>query len=168
MKYFFVILLMLGTTLPSFAQETINPKFEKKIENTISKSITTISCKRLNKKLNTPNLHLLDAREKEEYEVSHLEGAKWVGYDSFDANKVKQVPKDAIVVVYCSIGYRSEKIGEQLKKMGYQRVYNLYGGIFEWSNHQFELVDPEDQKTQKVHAYNKDWGRWVEKGEKVY
>ena len=63
---------------------------------------------------------LLDAREKEEFGVSHLENAVWVGYDGFDINKVvQQFPnKEKPIVVYCSIGVRSEDIGEQLKNAG--------------------------------------------------
>ena len=66
------------------------------------------------------------------------------------------------------MGYRSEKIGEQLKKMGYQRVYNLYGGIFEWTNRSLPLVNKTEAPTKQVHAYDKNWGQWLDKGEKVY
>ena len=82
--------------------------------------------------------------------------------------KVLRIPKDAILVVYCSVGYRSEKIGEKLKALGFSKVYNLYGGIFEWSNRGYPLVDQKEQPTTKVHAFNKDWGRWLEQGTKVY
>lgn len=161
-------LLLLGITTMIWAQSTLNPKFEQKIEGLLSHSIPTISCERLQSKLNTPNLVLLDAREKEEFTTSHLKDAKWVGYDTFDKKYVEGVDKNAIVVVYCSIGYRSEKIAEQLKAMGYTKVYNLYGGIFEWTNRSYPLLDAKEQTTQSVHAYNKDWGRWLDKGNKVY
>ena len=168
MKYLIILLLIVGIQSMVLAQKTLNPKFEQKIESIIDNSVTTISCDRLNKKITTPNLYILDAREKEEYDISHIKGAAWVGYNTFSKKKINNIPKDAIVVIYCSIGYRSEKIGEKLKKEGYQKVYNLYGGIFEWSNKKYPLVDNQQTGTTKVHAYNKDWGRWVEKGDKVY
>lgn len=114
------------------------------------------------------NFVLLDTREKAEYKVSHLENAQWVGYDTFDKKRLKDIPKDQPIVVYCSIGYRSERIGEQLLKMGYEEVYNLNGGIFEWVNQDQELVESKDKATDKVHAYSKSWGVWLDKGEKVY
>jgi len=165
-----LILFLFVVLMPSFtrAQQTLNPKFEAKIESLIEHSVPVISCERLEKKRNTANLYLLDAREKKEFETSHLEAAIWVGYDTFLPENLATVPKDGIVVVYCSIGYRSEKIGAQLKKMGYSRVYNLYGGIFEWVNRSYPIVDYENKKTEKVHAYSQDWGRWLNKGEKVY
>lgn len=162
------LLFLIAFPLLAMTQQTLDPKFEKKIEGLIDHSVTTITCERLNQKINTSNMYVLDAREKKEYETSHLKDAVWIGYNTFKPAYVDDVPKDAIVVVYCSVGYRSEKIGEKLKKMGYSKVYNLYGGIFEWTNRAYPLVDEENAKTSKVHAYDQDWGRWLNKGEKVY
>ena len=39
------------------------------------------------------NYVLLDTREPEEYEVSHLEGALTAGYNQFDASVVKDLPR---------------------------------------------------------------------------
>jgi rhodanese-related sulfurtransferase len=166
-KLLIAILLALPITIQA-QNKTLNPKFEQKIESLISKKVTTISCERLKERVTTPNLYILDAREKNEYEVSHLKDAKWIGYNKVNETILKTIPKDAIVVVYCSIGYRSGVIGEKLQKKGYQRVYNLYGGIFEWSNKGYPMVNQTEENTPKVHAYNKSWGQWVEKGEKVY
>jgi 3-mercaptopyruvate sulfurtransferase SseA len=70
--------------------------------------------------------------------------------------------------VYCSVGYRSEKVSEQLRQAGYQTVYNLYGGIFEWKNQGHPVVNAEGEPTERVHAYNRSWGVWLKKGDKVY
>ena len=111
---------------------------------------------------------LLDTREKEEYEVSHLPGAVWTGYDNFQEELLDELDKDKPVVVYCSVGYRSERIGERMKKMGFTQVYNLYGGIFQWTNEGNEVEDANGETTKKVHGYNKKWSQWIFKGEKVY
>jgi len=112
----------------------------------------------------------LDTREFEEYEVSHLNNAIWVGYDTFDPQVVKDsIPdKNTAVVVYCSIGVRSEDIGEKLQKLGYKNIQNLYGGIFKWKNLGYPVFDSVGNETEKVHAYNKLWGKLLTKGEKVY
>lgn len=114
------------------------------------------------------NVLLLDAREVSEYQVSHLSGARQVGYDKFDISVLKDVSKDRDIVVYCSVGYRSEKIAERLVEGGYTRVSNLYGGIFEWVNQGNEVVDMSEKKTDRVHAYSSSWGVWLNKGIKVY
>ncbi len=114
------------------------------------------------------SIYLLDAREKREYEVSHLKNAIWTGYDSFKMSRIKAVPKDAQIVVYCSVGYRSEVITRKLLKKGYTNVSNLYGGIFEWVNAGGQVVSQQDTATKEVHAYDKTWGVWLRKGKKVY
>ncbi len=115
-----------------------------------------------------PNAVLLDTRAKAEYNVSHLPNAKWVGYDDFNMKRMEGIPKDANIVLYCSVGYRSEQIGEKLLVAGYQRVHNLYGSIFEWINEGNVVVDTREKPTQRVHAYSKLWGIWLKRGEKVY
>lgn len=162
------LLLIFCLNVGLAAQTTQNPAFKQKIEATITHSIPIITVEQLEKKLNTPNLVLLDARETNEYKVSHLPNALQVGYDNFNLKKITPIDKEAIVVIYCSIGYRSEKIGEQLKKKGYHKVYNLYGGIFEWVNAGHKVVDNKKQPTTKVHTYNKEWSKWLEKGTKIY
>ncbi|MCF8464208.1 MAG: rhodanese-like domain-containing protein [Flavobacteriales bacterium] len=110
----------------------------------------------------------LDTREPAEFEVSHLPKAKLVGYDKFDLASVATIPKQDTIIVYCSIGYRSERIGEKLQNAGYKHVFNLYGGIFNWKNQDGVVVDSKNRVTENVHTYNKNWGRFLKKGVKVY
>lgn len=109
------------------------------------------------------NTVFLDAREREEFEVSHIEGARFIGYKTFDLSKVEDIDKQTPIVVYCSIGYRSGEIGEQLLEAGFTNVLNLYGGIFYWVNNGHEVVDHKGT-TQNIHGYNRIWKRWVKKG----
>ena len=106
-------------------------------------------------------LYVLDAREKKEFATSHIPGAIPVGYDSFSLENVKNIPKSARIYVYCSIGYRSNKVAEILLSDGYKNVYNLYGGVFNWANNGFPLVNNFNQKTDTVHGYNPVWGIWL-------
>lgn len=114
---------------------------------------------------------LLDAREQKEFDTSHIKNAICVGYDKFDLDKtLSKLPEDknAKIVVYCSLGIRSEVVADKLIKAGYTNVYNLYGGIFEWKNANFQVVDTLGKSTEKVHTFNKDWSKWLKKGQKIY
>lgn len=111
---------------------------------------------------------ILDAREEEEFLVSHLQNSIYVGYEDFDISRVNSVPKDKRIVVYCSLGIRSEDIAKKLQKAGYRKVENLYGGIFEWKNNGFPVFDLNDNPTEKVHAFSEKWGKWLKNAEKVY
>ena len=114
------------------------------------------------------NVILLDAREHEEFEVSHLEGAHFVGYNNFTIDSVLSFNRNAQILVYCSVGYRSEKIAYKLKSEGFKNVSNLYGGIFEWVNQGHPIVDSAGKHTKRIHGYTKAWGIWLNDGEKVY
>lgn len=116
------------------------------------------------------NIVLLDSREPKEFKTSHIKNAVLVGYDHFNIKNVtKQIKdKNQKIVVYCSLGIRSETIAKKIKDAGYTNVYNLYGGIFEWSNNNFPVVDSKEKETKKVHTFNKDWSKWLLKGEKIY
>jgi rhodanese-related sulfurtransferase len=110
---------------------------------------------------------LLDTREKVEFDVSHIKGARWVGYDTFSMENVKDIPKDKAIVVYCSVGARSQDIGKKLKTAGFRNVYNLYGGIFHWVNEENPIYSGQ-KLTDRIHTYNRTWSIWVNKGEKVF
>lgn len=111
---------------------------------------------------------LLDTRNPEEFEVSHLPNARLVGYEEFSLDSVSSISKLDTIVVYCSVGYRSERVGEKLLAAGYKNVFNLYGGIFDWKNQNRIVVTSKNDTTEKVHAYNRVWGVFLKNGEKVY
>jgi len=157
----YTIILISCCALPINAQKTISDVLKK--YNTESIPYITVD------KLKTNTTILLDAREKKEFEVSHLKNAQFVGYEKFNLKKtIQKLPnKDAQIVVYCSLGVRSEDIAEKLRSKGYTNVQNLYGGIFEWKNKGNDVYS-KGSKTEKVHAFSEEWGKWLLKGEKVY
>ena len=134
------------------------------------RSIPYISVEELRFQQMNDTILILDAREREEYEVSHINDAKFVGYDLFSTEDVSEeiIDKSTPIVVYCSIGIRSEDIGEKLKKVGFTNVKNLYGGIFEWKNNDYPIIDSEGKETENVHTYSRFWSKWLNKGIKVY
>ena len=137
-----------------------DPSFDERVRKSLSFTVPVISVQHL--KRNLDSYVILDAREKMEYEASHIPGAIFIGYNDFDmANTLKRIPKSKEILVYCSIGYRSEKIGEKLLKAGYQDVSNLYGSIFEWVNQGYPIENGAGKNTNEVHTYSKRWGRWV-------
>lgn len=134
------------------------------LQHLLDHSVKEISVRRAK---TSPEAFWLDARSRNEYNVSHIKNAIWVGYRNFDIADMKDIPTDAKIIVYCSVGWRSEKITMQLLNAGFQRVVNLYGGVFEWVNQDMPVYR-EGVKTDKVHGYNPIWGMWLNKGTKVY
>ncbi len=114
------------------------------------------------------NSYFFDTRTKREFDVSHIKNAQWIGYEEFNIKKLRNIPKNASIILYCSVGARSEQIGEKLQKAGYNNVKNLWGGLFQWVNENKPIVDRANKPTLKVHAYSPEWGIWLQKGEKLY
>lgn len=160
------MLISFFQTLVACGQQTYDQKLQSLYKNTIP----LVQPQEVNKKLNQKEVVILDTRSAKEYQVSHLPDAKFIDYVRFDISQVKDIPKDKEVIVYCSVGYRSEKIGEQLKEAGFQNVSNMYGGIFQWKNEDFDVVNQKGAITDSVHTYNKRWGKWLQEGKgiKVY
>ncbi len=102
---------------------------------------------------------IFDTRSFEEYETSHIPDAHWLGYKSFDESRLKNISLEKAIVVYCSVGYRSEKIGERLQKLGYQNVQNLRGSIFQWVNEGHPVES--DVKKNQIHGFNAKWSKWI-------
>lgn len=135
-----------------------------------SSDVPYISVEALKMKQDETPLWILDTRELEEFEVSHIKNAQFVGYNNFSIKKVSELipDKSTPIIVYCSLGIRSENIGKKLTKAGFTNVSNLYGGIFEWKNSGFKVYSLQNIETEKVHAYSKAWSKWLKKGEKIY
>ena len=163
---FVFLILIIQQSSVAIAQRT-QAEFDEMLEKMYEKTVPLIHVDQLDKdKLG--EYVLLDTREEEEYMVSHIPGAKWVGYESLQKKKLKELDKDAPVIVYCSVGYRSERIGEKLQKMGFTNVQNLYGGIFDWKNKGNEVVNEKGRETDRIHTYNRDWSQWLFTGLKVF
>lgn len=160
---FLILSLIVGTTS---AQKSLDLLL--RVNN--SESIPYISVTELLNLQLKDSVFILDAREMKEFEISHIASAKYVGYDHFSSEKISADihNKNASIVVYCSLGIRSEDIGEKLKKQGFTNIKNLYGGIFEWKNNDFPVIDSEGKDTENVHVFSRFWGNWLKNGKKVY
>ncbi|MDT8347350.1 MAG: rhodanese-like domain-containing protein [Flavobacteriaceae bacterium] len=161
-----ILISLLFFPLGLFAQKSIDAALKKYNKG----DIPYISIDSLQKRLSKNQIVLLDAREKQETSVSTLPNAFHIGFEDFEMSKLEElsIDKQASIVVYCSIGVRSEAIARKIKAAGYAEVYNLYGGIFEWINQENTVVNARQQPTDSVHAFSKFWAKFLTRGTKVY
>jgi rhodanese-related sulfurtransferase len=101
---------------------------------------------------------LLDVRTIEEWNVSHLPGARRIDPSADVQTVIARRPKTTAIVTYCAIGYRSADVATRLKRAGFSNVRNLEGSIFQWANEHRPLVRGE-QAVNQVHPYDRFWGR---------
>lgn len=121
------------------------------------RDVATVSPHSLSLRLTTPKDQtvLIDTREPREYAVSHLPGA--LNLTTVQAIEAAAIPRQAPLVVYCSIGYRSAGLARQLRTAGYRQVENLEGSIFLWQMQGLPLMSGTGPAT-KVHPYDALWG----------
>jgi predicted sulfurtransferase len=70
--------------------------------------------------------------------------------------------RDRLIVVYCSVGYRSADLVNKLREKGFTKVYNLEGSIFKWRN-EGNKVYSGNQEVKLVHPFNRKWGELLNK-----
>lgn len=93
----------------------------------------------LDDKTRTPPV-MLDVREAWEIERAALDGALWVPMREVPS-RVAELDAAAEIVVVCHHGVRSFHIARFLEQQGFDRVYNLSGGVESWARQ----VDPTMQ-----------------------
>jgi rhodanese-related sulfurtransferase len=85
--------------------------------------------------------HLVDVREESEWHKDHLPGAAHLGKGIIERDIEKTIPDtSATIVLYCGGGFRSALAADNLRKMGYQNVISMDGGIRDWRQKGYPLT----------------------------
>jgi len=105
---------------------------------------------------------LLDARESNEFAISHLKGAHLVESEIEALTIIDDSPANAVIVAYCSVGYRSAELVEGLQDRGFSNTINLQGSLFKWAN-EGRPVYKGNEIVKSVHPYNQKWGTLLNK-----
>jgi len=91
-----------------------------------------------NKLTNDPETVIVDMRNHYESEVGHFENAVIPDVDTFKSSlpiveKILEDKKDKNILMYCTGGIRCEKASAWLKHRGFKNVFQLEGGIIEYT-----------------------------------
>ena len=98
-----------------------------------------LNAERFNALLDDPNTVCVDMRNHYESEIGHFDGAITPDVDTFrdslpkiekDLSKYKE---DKNILMYCTGGIRCEKASAYFKHKGFQKVFQLEGGIIEYT-----------------------------------
>ena len=165
MKKILLISLLILWKVSLYGQETL----EEVLNKYNHKKVPYIAVAELKSLQQKNKVVILDSRELDEFKVSHIEGAILVGYNHFRLSSLPDsIDKKTPIVVYCTLGVRSEVIANQLVENGYTDVKNLYGGISEWKNKDYIVIDSIQRMTENIHVYSKKWGKWLTKGNPIF
>ena len=117
--------------------------FNSAEDNTDIAGVKDISPGELQKK--RTSTFMVDVRQQEEFtgELGHIPGAHLLTLDTLESN-LDKIPKDKVVVFVCRSGGRSGRATALALRAGYQKVYNLKGGMLLWNQIGFEVEGRAD------------------------
>lgn len=98
-----------------------------------------VEAEQFNKLIDDPNVVLVDMRNHYESEIGHFKNAVTPDVDTFREsldiieNDLKDYKEDKKLVMYCTGGIRCEKASAYYKHKGFKNVYQLEGGIINYT-----------------------------------
>ena len=101
--------------------------------NAADSSYQQITQEEAKEMMDTQEVIILDVREQDEFDSSHIPGAVLLPVSAIDENTAAEVipEKDSTVLVYCRSGNRSKTASSTLAELGYTNIYE-FGGINTW------------------------------------
>ncbi|MGA4543270.1 MAG: adenylyltransferase/sulfurtransferase MoeZ [Streptomycetaceae bacterium] len=86
------------------------------------------------------NIHVIDVREPNEYEIVSIPGAVLVPKNEFLMGRaLENLPQDKKIVLHCKTGVRSAEVLAVLKSAGFNDAVHVGGGVIGWVNQ----IEPE-------------------------
>lgn len=115
------------------AKKQHTPAFVNLVDK-IKLQIKELTVADLNEKLNKQHpFYLIDIRECDEFQHGSIAQAIHLSKGIIERDIEKYIPDfKAEIVVYCSGGFRSCLVADNLQKMGYCQVSSLQGGLRAW------------------------------------
>jgi rhodanese-related sulfurtransferase len=85
--------------------------------------------------LDLEDVQLVDLRTPAEFDEIHIVNAQNINFSSptFEAD-ISKLDKAKPVILYCKGGTRSAKCAQKLKSAGFEKIYDLEGGISKWKH----------------------------------
>jgi rhodanese-related sulfurtransferase len=82
--------------------------------------------------LNHENAIMIDMRSDRDFRDGHIVNAVHAPADNSDMSARLEKYRDRPLIVYCRSGQRSMPVCSKLRKQGFEKVYNLKGGVLGW------------------------------------
>ncbi|CCB92217.1 uncharacterized protein ycbL [Waddlia chondrophila 2032/99] len=80
---------------------------------------------------NLGDTFVVDIRTKSEWDRGHIQSAHFIEGGQI-AERMNEIPKDQQVAVICGSGFRASIIVSLLKRSGYDKISNVFGGMQAW------------------------------------
>lgn len=82
---------------------------------------------------NDKSIVLIDVRTEGEHRMGHIPDSLHIDLFSSDfRHKIEALDKDKEYFIYCRSGARSANVCSMMSQMGFSKLTNLFGGLFDW------------------------------------
>jgi rhodanese-related sulfurtransferase len=104
--------------------------------------VTNMNVSEFSKKIAEAGVVTVDVRTPGEFMTGHIQGAQNIDFESGNfENEISTLDKNGTYAVYCRSGNRSGQAVAIMHDAGFHNVYNLNGGIIDWTNSGMMLVN---------------------------
>ena len=104
--------------------------------------VTNMNVSEFSKKITEAGVITIDVRTPGEFMTGHIQGAENIDFESGNfENEISTLDKNGTYAVYCRSGNRSGQAVAIMHDAGFHNVYNLNGGIIDWTNSGMMLVN---------------------------
>jgi rhodanese-related sulfurtransferase len=86
------------------------------------------------------DLALIDVGSRGDFAEAHIFGSISLPFNTSFPAETKKLSKVKTYVLVCPTGRRSLRAAEVMMGNGFEKVYNLKGGITDWIRHGFKVV----------------------------
>lgn len=84
--------------------------------------------------INRDDAVVIDVREQTEYSQGHIPNARHIPLGELERRLPElESLKSSPLILCCTSGVRSRGAAAKLKQAGFEKVFNLKGGVMEWS-----------------------------------
>lgn len=124
---------------------------------TQKKSVTRVSPEKARELINNKkNLQIVDVRTSSEYLSGSIQNAQNVDvYSSSFNDRMQDFDKESPILVYCKSGGRSHMASEKLQAMGFEKIFDLEGGLMLWTSKKYPLNKSKTQGSMSVKEFNR-------------
>jgi rhodanese-related sulfurtransferase len=109
--------------------------------STTTTGATNMNVSEFSKKITESGVVILDVRTPGEFAEGYIEGAQNIDFQSGNfENEIAVLDKNVTYAVYCRSGNRSGQAVKIMHDSGFHDVYNLDGGVIDWTSEGMMLV----------------------------
>jgi rhodanese-related sulfurtransferase len=80
-----------------------------------------------------PHPLVIDIRGERDYLLGHIEGAVHADRNQLENKLLEVAPEfSTAIVIYCAVGNTCTSAADTLRRLGYQKIFSLKGGLQNW------------------------------------